>query len=533
MSIPRDRDFHLPGRSAVFAANGLAATSHPLGAKVAVEMLEAGGNAVDAAVAGAVVLGLCEPQMTGLGGDMFALVEKEGEEIVGLNASGRAPAALTAAMLRDAGHDKMPKGTAHAVTIPTAVDGFDKLLHRFGTRDFETVLAPALRYAEEGVPVAPRVAFDWAQSVGALQGRARELFAFDGAAPVPGRIFRAPGQAEALRRISRDGRRGFYEGEVAEDMVASLRALGGVHELSDFASAEADWVEPIQGDYRGVELVELPPNGHGATAILMNNILETFDIASMDPFGVERAHVETEAAKLAYDARNRFIADPDHCALRLAHMLSKDTGKALAKLIDPDTAMADPRKISEQVHRETIYITVVDRDLMKVSLIYSIFSSFGSGLASEKFGILFQDRGMGFTLEQGHPNEAAGGKRPLHTIIPGMMRENGLTTRVFGVMGGAYQPHGHARVMSNLYDFGMEPQAALDAPRVFHDGPTDQMRVERGHAAGVLEGLAAKGHPAMVPATAIGGAQMITVDRKAGVLIGASDPRKDGIALGY
>jgi gamma-glutamyltranspeptidase/glutathione hydrolase len=259
MSIPRERDFQLPGRSAVFAANGMAATSHPLAAKVAVEMLEAGGNAVDAAVAGAVLLGLCEPQMTGIGGDMFALIEKEGEEIVGLNASGRAPKALSAERLREAGHEKMPKGTAHAVTVPTAIDGFEKLLKRFGERDFETVLGPAIRYAEEGVPVAPRAAFDWAQSLGALQGRARELFAFDGQAPRPGRIFRAPEQAEALRRIARDGRRGFYEGEVAEDMVASLRALGGVHELEDFAAAEANWVDPISGDYRGVELVELPP----------------------------------------------------------------------------------------------------------------------------------------------------------------------------------------------------------------------------------------------------------------------------------
>ena len=532
MSIPRDRDFHLPGRSAVFAANGMVATSHPLAAKASVEMLEAGGNAVDAASAGAILLGMCEPQMTGIGGDMFALIEAEGEEIVGLNASGRAPKALTAQMLRAAGHEKLPKGTAHAVTIPTAIDGFEKLLKRFGSRDFETVLAPAIRYAEAGVPVAPRAGFDWAQSVGALQGRARDVYAFDGRAPKPGDLFRNPAQAEALRLIARDGRRGFYEGEAAEDMVASLRALGGVHEEADFAEAEADWVEPIHGDYRGVDLVELPPNGHGATAILMNNILETFDIASLDPFGVERAHIETEAAKLAYDARNRFIADPDRVAVRLSHMLSKDTGKALAKLIDPARAMEDPRKISEQVHKETIYITVVDKDLLKVSLIYSIFSNFGSGLASERFGILFQDRGMGFTLEEGHPNEAAGGKRPLHTIIPGMMRENGETTRVFGVMGGAYQPHGHARVMSNLVDFGMETQAALDAPRVFYDGPTNEMRVERGHPAGVLEGLAAKGHPAMVPATAIGGAQMITVDRARGVLIGASDPRKDGIALG-
>jgi len=532
MSIPRDRDFHFPGRSEVFAANGMAATSHPLAAKVAVDMLETGGNAVDAAIAGAVLLGICEPQMTGIGGDMFALVETEGGPIHGLNASGRAPAAMTAEALRAQGHSKMPKGTAHAVTIPTAIDGFAKLSERFGVKDLADCLAPAIRYAEAGVPVAPRVAFDWAQSVGALQGRAAELYAFDGAAPKPGAVFRAPGQADVLRRVAKDGRDAFYIGEVADDMVASLKALGGVHSVDDFAGAEAEWVEPISGDYRGVELVELPPNGHGAIAILMAQMLETYDLASMDPFGAERAHLEAEVTKLAYDARDRFVADPAAAAVRLPHLLSKDTAKSLAALIDPDHAMEGPRALSEDVHKETIYITVVDKNLMKVSLIYSIFSNFGSGLASDKFGILFHDRGMGFTLEEGHPNEAAGGKRPLHTIIPGMMREGGETTRVFGVMGGPYQPCGHARVLSNLVDYGMRPQAALDAPRSFFDQRDGGMNVERSYPEAVREALAVKGQPVNVPATPIGGAQMITVDREAGVLVGASDPRKDGIALG-
>ncbi|MEC9432760.1 MAG: gamma-glutamyltransferase family protein [Pseudomonadota bacterium] len=509
----------------------MAATSHPIASKTAVEILEAGGNAVDAAIAAALVCGIGEPAMTGIGGDMFALIHKEGsDEIIGLNGSGRAPRGLSAADLRGQGLDRMPEHSPHAVTVPGAVDAFCRLSADHGRMGLDRVLAPAIRYAEEGIVVHPRVAHDWDQAADLLRGRARDHFLTGGAALRPGQIFRAPGQAEVLRRIAAEGRAGFYEGEVAEDMVASLRALGGTHTLEDFAATACDYVEPISGRYRGVELVELPPNGHGVTALLIAKILEKFDIASMAPFGAERAHVEAEAAKLAYDARDRFVGDPQHAALRMSHMLADETAAKLAALIDPERAMASPAEASEAVHKETIYLTVVDRDLTKVSLIYSIFHNFGSGLASDKFGVLFQNRGAGFVLTEGHVNEAAGGKRPLHTIIPAMIRENGKVTRSFGVMGGAYQPNGHVRMVSNLVDFGMEPQAAIDAPRAF--GVPAEMQVERGYGAEAREGLIARGHKLVTPATAIGGAQMITVDREAGVLIGASDPRKDGCALG-
>jgi|SRR6056297_3583237 len=533
MSFPRARDFHLPGRSEVIAANGMCATSHPLGAKVAVEVLEAGGNAVDAALAGAVTLGICEPQMTGIGGDLFALIAHPDGRIEGLNASGRAPAALSAEAIRAEGHAVIPPGSAHAVTIPTAVAGIHELATTRGRIGLDRVLAPAIRYADEGVPVAPRVAFDWNGAVGALKGAARTHFSFGGAAPAPGRIFRAPAQAEALRRIAAEGRDGFYKGEVMEDMLGALNALGGVHTAEDFAAAKADWVEPVSGTYRGAELIELPPNGHGAAAILMANIMESFDLAALDPFGARRAHLEAEAAKLAYDARDRLVADPDVAGAegRLAKLLSKDFAAKLAALIDPERPMAHPAKTAEAVHKETIYITVVDKDRMQVSLIYSIFSNFGSGLASDRFGILFHDRGRGFTLAEGHPNEAAGGKRPLHTIIPGLIREGGEVTRCFGVMGGPYQPNGHVRVLSNLVDYGMEPQAALDAPRSY--ATEGVLRMERGYAPEVREALAGMGHAVEAPETAIGGAQMITTDREMGVLRGASDPRKDGCALGY
>jgi gamma-glutamyltranspeptidase / glutathione hydrolase len=524
------RDFHQPGRSAVYAQNGVCATSHPLAAQVAIEVLKSGGNAADAAIAGALVLGIAEPQMTGIGGDCFVLLKPAGEErVVALNGSGRAPMGLDAAALRAKGMTSIPIQGIEAVTLPGAIDAFCRLNADYGLLPLADIVAPAIHYADEGIPVAPRVAFDWADDLPCLKGVARDHYSFNGRAPTPGQVFRAPGQAEVFRRIAREGRAGFYEGEVAQDMIASLTALGGSHTLDDLAATAADYTTPVSGPYRDIDLIEHPPNGQGATAILMLNILKHFDIAAMDPFGAPRAHIEAEAAKLAYDARNRFIADPAHTT-RLDHMLSPDTAAKLAALINPTRAMPSAAPLTEAVHKDTIYITVVDRDRMAVSLIYSVFWGFGSGFASSKFGINFQNRGAGFTLQKGHPNEAAGGKRPMHTIIPGMLHKNGRVIMPFGVMGGAYQPCGHARFVTNLTDFGMEPQAAIDAPRCF-SGP-DGMEVERGYSDATRADLAAMGHKITTPETPLGGAQAILIGED-GVLIGASDPRKDGCALGY
>lgn len=523
------RDYQKPGRSPVIAENGICATSHPLAAKVAVQMLEAGGNAMDAAIAGAVLLGICEPQSTGIGGDAFCLFNLPGsDEVLALNASGRAPAGIDADALR-AGGDVIGLTSPHAVTVPTAIDGFCRLAKDHGKLGLKAILAPAIHYAETGIPVAPRVAFDYARTQGTLQGAGRRHFLNDGAALTLGQKFRAPGQAEVLRRVAMDGRAGFYEGEVAEDMVASLRAAGGTHTLDDFATATSDYTTPISGTYKDFELVEHPPNGQGATAILMLNILSQFDLPTLDPLGAERAHLEAEAAKLAYDTRNRVIADPDATA-RLDHMLSMETATRLAGLIDPNTALPTGLPGAEAVHKDTVYITVVDKDRMCVSLIYSIFHSFGSGLASDKFGILFQNRGAGFTLEQGHPNEVGPGKRPMHTIIPGMVRVAGKVAMPFGVMGGQYQPNGHARVLTNIEDFGMDVQSAIDAPRSFAEN--GQLTLETGYAPQVAQALADKGHQVIWSDAPIGGAQAIRL-RCDGMLEGASDPRKDGIALGY
>ncbi len=527
------RDFHLPGRSAVFATNAMCATSHPLATQTAIDILKAGGNAVDAAIAAAVLLGLCEPQMTGIGGDCFALVDAPGQDgIIALNGSGRAPKGLSAARLRAAGHQTIPLRSVDAVTVPGAVDAFCLLSQDWGRLPLSQVLAPAIHYAEEGVPVAPRTAWDWAiaHQEGVLTGCAKDFYLHHGNPPRPGDVFRAPSQASVLKQIAAHGRAGFYEGEVADDLVTSLQALGGTHQLDDFAGPHAFYTTPISGSYNGIELVEHPPNGQGATAILMANILSHFDISSFDPFGAERAHIEAEAAKLAYDTRNRFIADPD-AASRLDHMMSKTTAAQLAGLINPTRALPSPAVVSEAVHKDTVYLTVVDSDRMSVSLIYSIFHAFGSGLASDRFGILFQNRGAGFSLAAGHPNEAAGGKRPMHTIIPGMLCDGGKVVMPFGVMGGAYQPNGHVRLLSNMVDFGLNAQSAIDAPRSFFD--KGMLNLERGYATAVRSQLEHIGHKTAIPEQPIGGAQAIRIDHDRGVLEGASDARKDGCAIGF
>ncbi|MGB5834809.1 MAG: gamma-glutamyltransferase, partial [Thiohalocapsa sp.] len=365
-------------------------------------------------------------------------------------------------------------------------------------------------------------------------GAARRFYLIDNAPPRAGQCFRAPGQAEVLRRICREGAAGFYRGEVAEDLIESLRALAGVHSMDDMAAVSAELVTPISADYRGTQLVELSPNGQGITALMMAKILARLDLGILEPLGAQRAHLEDEAAKLAYDARNRFVADPrqaPNASEVLAHLLSDQTARALADLIDPGRAMPDPRPLNESAHRDTVYLTVVAKDRCAVSLIFSVFHGFGTGRASERFGLLFQNRGAGFSLTPGHPNEAAGGKRPLHTIIPAMLRRDGRLIIPFGVMGGPYQPTGHIRILTNLVDNGMDLQAALGAPRSF--AWTDGLELESGYEPETVDQLSDIGHRVQRSAAPLGGSPAIWIDQEAGVLIGASDPRKDGCALGY
>lgn len=527
------RNFHFPGRSPVLATNGVVATSHPLAAAEALDVLRSGGNAVDAAIAGAVLLGVCEPHMCGLGGDCFALVKPAGgNEVIALNGSGRAPKGLNPDAIRAEGINTIEAGHAASITVPGAVDGLCRLSERFGRAGLERSLAPAIRHFEAGVPIAARVAHDIAPLGASMNEDAQRVFLNDGEAFKYGETFALPAQADLLRRIAKEGRDAFYTGEAADDMLAALSAIGATHTADDFAATEATWSSPIVGPYRGHTVVEHPPNGQGVTALLLCEILAQFNIAAMDPVGADRFHIEAEATKLAYDARNRFLADPDHMT-RLDHMTSPETARALAALIDPKRAMPSPQPLTEAVHRDTVLITVVDRDGMAVSLIYSIFASFGAGIASPKYGVLLHNRGSGFNLIPGHPNEAGPNKRPMHTILPAMRTKDDIVDMTFGVMGGQYQATGHAHFLSNMLDFGMDPQEAIDAPRAFADPISGLLQIEDSLSEATCADLAALGHKLVRPDGPIGGAQAIQIDHARGVLIGASDPRKDGIAIGY
>lgn len=520
------RDFISPGRSATWAAGAMVATSHPLAAQVAVQILAQGGNAVDAGIAASIILGLAEPMMTGLGGDLFALYWPPGANApVGLNASGRAPAALDVESLRQQGLTAIPPDSVKAVTVPGAVAGLARLHADFARLDWAALLAPGIAHAEAGVPVAPRVARDWADNAHRLKGRA-QLY-YHATPPQIGDRFRAPAQAELLRILAREGAKGFYEGVVAADMVRSLRALGGDHTEADFAATRADYVTPIMTRYRGHDIWELPPNGQGATALLMLNMLAAHDLAALAPFGADRLHLEAEVAALAYDARNRHLAD----GATAARLLDPQLAVRLNALYQPARSLGVVPTLTEAAHRDTVLFVAVDADGGALSLIYSIFWPFGSGIASDRFGVLFQNRGSGFTLLRGHPNEAMGGKRPLHTIIPGIMADGTRPLMPFGVMGGQYQAAGHARLISNLVDYDMEIQAAIDAPRSF---PEDGVLwLEPGHDPAVVAALAARGHKISLRSVGLGGAQAIFIDHARGVLVGGSDARKDGMALGF
>lgn len=528
------RDFHFPGRSTVHSLNGMCATSHPLAAETAISILRAGGNAVDAAVAASAVLCVVEPMSTGIGGDCFVLLSKKGGgEVIGLNGSGRAPKAASVDWYLERGIAEIGLSSVHSVTIPGAIDAWERLLADHGTMELGRVIEPAIRFAEEGFPVSPRVAGDWGLLARRLmkdEGAARH-YLIDGRAPRIGEAFKSPALAATLRRIAKEGRKGFYEGPVAADMVKRLNELGGLHTLEDFSATRADYVEPVRTSYHGREILEIPPSGQGITALLMLNILSRFGLSGLDPNGAERHHIEAEASRLAFEVRDRYVADPDFAAVPVDRMLSDRLADELAARIDPERALSDVKAAAGPVYRDTVYLTVVDRDRNAISFINSLYFGFGAGIVAPESGVTLQNRGSGFIVDAAHPNRIEGGKRPLHTIIPGMVLEDGRCTMPFGVMGGAYQPVGHAHFIANLVDFGMDLQEAIDNPRSFH--VSGRMEVERGIGAAARAGLAALGHEVADGFLPWGGGQAIGIDWKEGGLVGGSDPRKDGAAIGY
>ena len=525
------RDFHLPGRSPVYAADGMVATSHPLASVAALETLRAGGTAADAAVTAVAALSVLEPQMTGIGGDCFCLVSKAGAPLWGYNGSGRSGAAARAEPLLAQGIKAVDADSIHAVTVPGAVEAWDVILRAHGRFGLDRALAPAIRYAEEGVPVAPRVAFDWEGAVERLKrdpGATRH-FLVGGRAPAVGDRMKNPALAAVLRAIASGGPKAFYQGAPAEDIVATLKPRGSFLAVEDFVRHRGEVAEPITSNYRGFDVVELPPNGQGLAALVLLNILERFDLAALDPSGAERLHIELEAARLAYGVRDTHIADPAFMRMSVPALLDKAFARSLADRIDRTKRVALPTAPTPGSH--TVLVSVVDRDRTAVSLINSLFSTFGVGIATEKTGIMLHNRGHGFIVHPDHPNSFGPSKRPMHTIIPALGLRDGRCELAFGVMGGHYQSVGHSHVVSNLIDYGMDVQTALESPRVFFLG--EKTEVERGVPAASVEGLKARGHDVITRPSPLGGGQMIQIDWERGVLIGASDHRKDGLALGY
>lgn len=524
------RDFQLPGRSPAIASNGMAATSHPLATLAAVETLRAGGTAADAAVAAVSTLCVVEPHMTGIGGDCYWLVAQPGKPVTGYNGSGRAGASASYEKVRAQGLREIGS-SIHAVTVPGALDAWDAILKAHGRFSLDRLLAPAIQYAEGGFPVAARVAWDWSRHLARLKADpgASKHYLFNGAAPKEGDVIRFPALAQTLKTLAAKGARAFYEGEIAEDMAQTVASRGSFLTAEDFARHRGDAVTPISTNYRGLDLVEIPPNGQGLTALVMLNILENFDLKSLDPVGPERFHLVLEAARLGFAVRDTHIADDAHMRTPIADLLDKAWGKKLASLIDMNKRVKLPANPAPGSN--TVYLTVVDRDRTAVSFINSLYSNFGLGLCTEKTGILLTNRGACFTLEPDHPNTFGPAKRPMHTIIPALAMRGGRCDMSFGVMGAHYQPMGHVQIILNMLDYGMDVQQAIDCPRFFFEG--GQTVVEHGTPAATVEGLKARGHDVVFTPTPWGGGQTIKIDWDRGVLIAGSEPRKDGCALGY
>ncbi|MCS0504619.1 gamma-glutamyltransferase [Ancylobacter mangrovi] len=529
------RDFETPGRSLVMATNGMAATSHPLSSLVALNVLQSGGNAMDAAIAACAVQGVVEPGSTGLGGDCFVLYAPGGtDDIVAYNGSGRAPAAANADYYAAHGITALERQSPHAVTVPGAVEAWARLSQDHGTRPLGDLLQPAIALARGGYAVAPRVALDWREQAGLLAGdtNTARVFLPEGHSPHAGTLHHQPELAATLERIAAEGPDGFYRGPVAEDIVAYLQSLGGLHTLEDFATARGAYVTPISTRFRDLRVHECPPNGQGIIALMLLNIL-SHGSTRPDPLSAERVHFEMEAARLAYSVRDAVLCDPDHIEVPMRELLSSSLASQLAGMIRPDARLAELPAIDLPSHNDTVYIAVVDKDRNVASFINSIFNPFGSGLVAPRSGVLLNNRAQGFSLKPGHPNAIAGGKRPLHTIIPGLTTRDGRVEHCFGVMGGQYQALGQAYFLARVLDYGLDMQSAIDMPRACPLFGTDALEVEGSMPDAVRRDLAALGHRIVRPSRPIGGAQAIRIDWANGVLTGASDPRKDGCALGY
>ena len=535
-------------RSEVIAPEAMAATSHPLATQVALDVMRQGGSAVDAAIAANAALGLMEPTGNGIGGDFFAIVwDPRTQKLHGYNGSGRSPKALSLKWFQDNGYTDIPPHGPLPVTVPGAVDGWFALHERFGKLTMAQNLAPTVAYARKGHPVHEVIAYYWNRSVPVLSKWPgfTEQFTIEGRAPRKGEMWRNPNLANTLETIGRDGRDAFYKGGIARTIDAYFKANGGFLRYEDLAAHTGEWVDPVSTNYRGVDVWEIPPNGQGIAALQILNILEGYDFSKIAFGSAEHVHLFTEAKKLAFADRARYYADPAFHPAPVSWLISKDYAAQRRKLINPDRAAQAVDAGRRLNQGDTIYLTVADKDGMMVSLIQSNYRGMGSGMAAPGLGFIFQDRGEQFVLKAGHPNSFEPGKRPFHTIIPAFITKGGKPWVSFGLMGGAMQPQGHAQIVMNLVDFGMNLQEAGDAPRIQHDGSTDPagqmlamtdggvLNLETGFSYETIRALMRKGHTVEFADGPYGGYQAIMRDHANGVYVGASESRKDGQAAGY
>jgi gamma-glutamyltranspeptidase / glutathione hydrolase len=548
--LPGDRPAGNPRgtRSPVLARNGVIATSQPLASAAGLQVMQEGGNAIDAAVTAAAVLAVVEPTMTGIGGDVFALVyDAKTKELRGLNSSGRAGAKADADMLIAKGNEVIPGRGAYPVTVPGALAGWVELLDKQGTIPLARALAPAIRYARDGFPVSEIIADQWEGATKrlAMDPAAAAVFLPGDRAPKPGEIFRNPDLAKTLEAVASGGRDVFYKGAIAQAIADDIQARGGFVTAADLASHTADWVEPIHTSYRGYEIYEMPPNTQGFVALEMLNVLESYDLTSLGHNTADYLHLLAESKRIAFADRAAYLADPDRVPSHvLKTLIAKDYAATRRKEIDSSKAAvdykpgifasgtsADDAFFDGRDHGDTVYLAAADGKGNAISFINSLFSEFGAGIVVPGTGIVLHNRGNGFTLQKGHPNRLEPGKRPMHTLVPAFIMKDGKPLMPFGVMGGDNQAQAHVQVIVNLVDFGMNVQEAGDAARIRHG--SDGLAAEAGIPAAVRTELQRRGHSVIEGRGAMGGYQAVFIDPKTGVLMGGSDPRKDGLAIGW
>jgi gamma-glutamyltranspeptidase/glutathione hydrolase len=546
-SRPRAEGDGNQGRSVALARQGMVATSHPLASQTGLDVLRAGGNAVDAAIAANAMNALVEPMSCGIGGDLFVIYwDAKTKKLYGLNASGRSPYKLSRAVFEEHGLEQIPIDGPLSWSVPGCVHGWETLRARFGTRPLAELLAPSIAAGEEGFPVPEVIAGYWKASEAALakQPEAAATFLIDGRAPAFGEVMKNPRLAATYRAMAESGSDVFYKGEIAKKIVAFSENVGGYFSLADFADHKSDWIEPVSTSYRGYDVWELPPNGQGISVLQMLNLIESHDVRAMGPGSADWVHLFVEAKKLAYADRAKFYADPKFAKLPTADLISKEYAAGRQQLIDMQTAADNvPAGDPKLRHGDTIYLSVIDKDRNCCSLIQSNYYGFGSKMVPGDLGFALQNRGALFSLDEKHLNRLEPHKRPFHTIIPAMVTKDGKPWFCFGVMGGDMQPQGHVQVLVNLIDFGMNVQAAGDAARVQHFGsatPTGvaaagsgTVAVERGIAEETVAELRRRGHRVVRAKDGFGGYQGILIDHERGVLHGATESRKDGAAFGY